>query len=46
MQIFIADPDGQGGFTVPKEPLAWSSPGRTLGAKFDAGGAGKQVLKT
>lgn len=37
-QIFIATPDGQGGYSIPDEPLAWSSPGATLGVKFDQGG--------
>ncbi|KAF8057272.1 OXSR1 [Scenedesmus sp. PABB004] len=37
-QIFIATPDGAGGYALPDEPLAYSSPGRTLGAAFDAAG--------
>ncbi|WIA21898.1 hypothetical protein OEZ85_004268 [Tetradesmus obliquus] len=37
-KIFIATPDGRGGYSIPKEPLAYSSPGRTLGVKFDADG--------
>jgi hypothetical protein len=38
VQIFIATPDGSGGYSIPKEPLAWSSPGATLGVKFDGAG--------
>jgi len=37
LQIYIATPDGQGGYSLPEEPLAWSSPGRTLGVQFDLG---------
>lgn len=37
-QIFIATPDGAGGYSIPDEPLAWSSPGATLGVKFDWAG--------
>lgn len=38
-RIYIAPPDGKGGYTVPEEPLAWSSPGATLGVKFDLAGS-------
>jgi hypothetical protein len=38
LQIFIATPDGAGGYSIPEEPLAWSSPGATLGVKFDLAG--------
>jgi hypothetical protein len=38
LQIYIARPDGGGGYSVPAEPLAWSSPGATLGIKFDLAG--------
>jgi hypothetical protein len=38
LQIFIATPDGRVGYTIPREPLAYSSPGRTLGVKFDVDG--------
>eukprot|EP00882_Tetradesmus_deserticola_P006802 GHRQ01007162.1.p1 GENE.GHRQ01007162.1~~GHRQ01007162.1.p1 ORF type:complete len:400 (+),score=115.27 GHRQ01007162.1:158-1357(+) len=37
-KIFIATPDGRGDYSIPLEPLAYSSPGRTLGVKFDADG--------
>eukprot|EP00879_Flechtneria_rotunda_P017206 GHRR01018025.1.p1 GENE.GHRR01018025.1~~GHRR01018025.1.p1 ORF type:complete len:385 (+),score=107.69 GHRR01018025.1:394-1548(+) len=37
-KIFIAEPDGKGGYNLPPEPLAYSSPGRPLGVKFDAEG--------
>jgi hypothetical protein len=37
-QIFIAMPDGQGGYAVTPQPLAWASPGRSLGVKFDSNG--------
>jgi hypothetical protein len=30
-QVYIAAPDGHGNFSLPEEPLAWSSPGRVLG---------------
>jgi hypothetical protein len=36
VQIFIATPDGQGNYAA--SPLAWASPGRSLGVKFDANG--------
>lgn len=38
-QVFVAAPDGAGGFSLPAEPVAWSSPGRTLGARWSADGA-------
>jgi hypothetical protein len=38
LQIFIAEPDGHGDYSITQEPLAYSSPGRTLGVKFDAEG--------
>lgn len=38
-RVYIATPDGAGGYELPAEPLAWSSPGRTLGAAFDADGS-------
>lgn len=38
-QIFVATPDGSGGYSVPDEPLAWSSPGRTLGVKWGPDGS-------
>eukprot|EP00878_Enallax_costatus_P020231 GHUV01021380.1.p1 GENE.GHUV01021380.1~~GHUV01021380.1.p1 ORF type:complete len:200 (+),score=43.14 GHUV01021380.1:139-738(+) len=37
-KIFIATPDGKGGYSIPQEPLAHSYPGRTLGVKFDEQG--------
>lgn len=37
-QIFMAEPDNQGGYAVTPHPLPWASPGRSLGAKFDANG--------
>lgn len=39
LQIFIAAVDSQGGYVVPDEPLAWSSPGATLGVRFDMAGS-------
>jgi hypothetical protein len=38
-QIFIAAVDSSGNYVVPDEPLAWSSPGATLGVKFDMAGS-------
>jgi hypothetical protein len=38
LQIFIATPDDHHGYAVTPQPLAWASPGRVLGAKFDANG--------
>ena len=39
LQIFIAAVDSSGNYVVPDEPLAWSSPGATLGVKFDMAGS-------
>jgi sugar lactone lactonase YvrE len=45
-QIFIATPDGAGGYTPSPEPVAYASPGRSLGAAWDPQGSSLYIANS